>query len=144
MGGRPGRLAVEVYAAIRRFVFPEGHSRREAVRVFGLSRETVQKLCRFSLPPGYTRTLPIPKLLLSVLLQVNDTILEVTSVLRPSNGIWTSGFLSGCVMRMGLPVATRWRRTTCGSAGDVRGEFRATVVCPETCPGWILARLSAR
>ena len=33
-------FAVEVYAAVRRFVFIEGNSRREAARVFGLSRET--------------------------------------------------------------------------------------------------------
>ena len=52
-------FAVEVYAAVRRFVFVEGHSRREAARVFGLSRETVLKMCRFSLPPGYTRTKPV-------------------------------------------------------------------------------------
>ena len=31
-------FAVEVYAAVRRFAFVEGHSRREAARVFGLSR----------------------------------------------------------------------------------------------------------
>jgi transposase len=48
-------FAVEVYAAVRHFVFVEGNSRREAARVFGLSRETVLKMCRFSLPPGYTR-----------------------------------------------------------------------------------------
>ena len=29
-------FAVEVYAAVRRFVFIEGNSRREAARVFGL------------------------------------------------------------------------------------------------------------
>jgi hypothetical protein len=51
-------FAVEVYAAVRHFVFIEGSSRREAARVFGLSRETVSKMCRFSLPPGYTRTKP--------------------------------------------------------------------------------------
>ena len=49
-------FAVEVYAAVRHFVFIEGNSRRDAARVFGLSRETVSKMCRFSLPPGYTRT----------------------------------------------------------------------------------------
>src|SRR6185437_14142491 len=54
-------FAVEVYAAVRHFVFVEGHSRREAARVFGLSRETVLKMCRFSLPPGYTRTKPVEK-----------------------------------------------------------------------------------
>src|SRR3954464_1954527 len=69
-------FAVEVYAAVRRFVFLEGRSRREAARVFGLSRETVQKMCRFSLPPGYTRTVPVLKPKLGALLPVIDAILE--------------------------------------------------------------------
>ena len=51
-------------------------SRREAARVFGLSRETVLKMCRFSLPPGYTRTLPAAKPNLGALLPVIDAILE--------------------------------------------------------------------
>ena len=69
-------FAVEFYAAVRRFVFLEGHSRHEATRVFGLSRETVQKMCRFSLPPDYTRTLPISKPKLGLLLPLIDAILE--------------------------------------------------------------------
>ena len=69
-------FAVEVYAAVRRFVFVDGHSRREAARVFGLSRETVLKMCRFSLPPGYTRTMPVAKSKLGSLLPVIDAILE--------------------------------------------------------------------
>jgi transposase len=68
-------FAVESYAAVRRFVFLEGHSRREAARVFGLSRETVAKMCRFSLPPGYTRTKPVEKPKLGPLLPVIDAIL---------------------------------------------------------------------
>ena len=67
---------VDNYAAVRRFVFIEGHSRREAARVFGLSRETVLKMCRFSLPPGYTRTVPVTKPKLGALLPVIDTIME--------------------------------------------------------------------
>ena len=69
-------FAVEVYAAVRRFVFVDGHSRREAARVFGLSRETVLKMCRFSLPPGYTRTMPVAKPKLGSLLAVIEAILE--------------------------------------------------------------------
>ena len=69
-------FAVEVYAAVRRFVFIDGNSRREAARVFGLSRETVLKMCRFSLPPGYTRTKPVGKPKLGPLLPVIDAILE--------------------------------------------------------------------
>ena len=34
-------FAVEVYAAVRDFVFNQKQSRREAARVFGLSRETI-------------------------------------------------------------------------------------------------------
>ena len=70
-------FAVESYAAVRRFVFVEGHSRREAARVFGLSRETVAKMCRFSLPPGYTRKEPATKPKLGSLLPVIDAMLEV-------------------------------------------------------------------
>ncbi len=68
-------FAVESYAAVRRFVF-EGHSRREAARVFGLNRETVAKMCRFSLPPGYTRKEPAAKPKLGPLLPVIDAILS--------------------------------------------------------------------
>ena len=45
-------FVVDVYAAVRQFVFLEGKSRREAGRVFGLIRETIAKMCRFSLSPG--------------------------------------------------------------------------------------------
>jgi transposase len=69
-------FAVEVYAAVRQFVFNDGNSRREAARGFGLSRETVAKMCRFSLPPGYTRTKPVEKPKLGPLLSVIDAILE--------------------------------------------------------------------
>jgi hypothetical protein len=69
-------FAVEVCAAVRHFVFIEGNSRREAARVFGLSRETVSKMCRFSLPPGYTRTKPVTRPKLGALFPVIDAILE--------------------------------------------------------------------
>lgn len=69
-------FVVEVYAAVRQFVFIEGQSRREAARVFGLSRETIAKMCRFSLPPGYTRSKPVEKPKLGPLLPVIAAILE--------------------------------------------------------------------
>ena len=67
--------AVEVYAAVRQFVFIEGCSRRESARFFGLSRDTVARMCRFSVPPGYTRTKAPPKPKLGPLLPVIDAIL---------------------------------------------------------------------
>lgn len=69
-------FVVEVYAAVRGFIFIEGRSRREAARVFGLSRETVLKMCRFWLPPGYRRTKPAGKPKLGPLLPAIDAILE--------------------------------------------------------------------
>ena len=69
-------FGVEVYAAVRRFVFVEGNSQREAGRVFGLHRETVAKMCQFSLPPGYTRKKPVLRPKLGPLLPVIDAILE--------------------------------------------------------------------
>jgi hypothetical protein len=44
--------------------------------VFGLSRETVAKMCRFSLPPGHTRSAPAGKPKLGRLLGVIDAILD--------------------------------------------------------------------
>jgi transposase len=76
-------FAVEVYAAVRRFVFADGNSRREAARVFGLSRETVSKMCRFSLPPGYTRRRPVEKPKLGPLVPVLDQILAA-DVMAPA------------------------------------------------------------
>jgi transposase len=44
--------------------------------VFGLSRDTVLKMCRFSLPPGYTRSKPVARPKLDAMLPVIDAILE--------------------------------------------------------------------
>ena len=69
-------FVVESYAAVRRFVFLEGHSRREAARVFGLSRDTIAKMCRYSAPPGYVRSGPAAKPKLGPLIPVIEAILE--------------------------------------------------------------------
>jgi transposase len=76
-------FAVETYAAVRRFVFVGGKSRREAARVFGLSRETVAKMCRYSAPPGYVRTKDPEKPKLGPLLPVIDAILEADKTAPP-------------------------------------------------------------
>ena len=55
---------MELYAEVRRSVYVEGLSERAAARRFGLARETVRKMLRDRLPPGYRRAKPIrcPKL----------------------------------------------------------------------------------
>jgi len=76
-------FAVEVYAAVRRFVFVEGRSRREAARVFGLSRDTISKMCRYSVPPGYVRSKPPERPKLGPLVPVIDAILEADKTAPP-------------------------------------------------------------
>jgi len=55
---------VELYANVRRYVVVDKHSQRETARHFGISRDSVAKMLRFALPPGYRRTTPVarPKL----------------------------------------------------------------------------------
>ena len=50
---------MEFYAAVRRSVYVEGLSERAAARRFGLARETVRKMLRYRLPPGYRRPQPL-------------------------------------------------------------------------------------
>jgi len=44
---------VELYARVRRAVIVDKMSEREAARQFGLARETVRKMLRYAVPPGY-------------------------------------------------------------------------------------------
>src|ERR1700726_4597534 len=76
-------FAVEIYAAVRRFVFIEGKSRREAARVFGLSRDTIAKMCRYSAPPGYVRSKAPERPKLGPLVPVIDAILEADKTAPP-------------------------------------------------------------
>jgi len=46
---------VELYARVRRSVIVEGNSERETARLYGLARETVRKMLRYTAPPGYRR-----------------------------------------------------------------------------------------
>jgi transposase len=49
---------VELYARVRRAVVVDKMSEREAAKEFGLARETVRKMLRYSVPPGYRRQQP--------------------------------------------------------------------------------------
>ena len=46
---------VELYGRVRRAVLVEGRSQRAVAREFGLSRESVGKMLRYSVSPGYQR-----------------------------------------------------------------------------------------
>ena len=67
---------VDVYLRVRRAVMVEGMSMREAVRVFGLHRDTVHKMLAYSVPPGYRRQSPPKRPKLEPFTGVIDRILE--------------------------------------------------------------------
>jgi transposase len=67
---------VELYARVRRAVLVEGMSHREAARQFGLARETVRKMLRYSVPPGYQRQQPVRRPKLDAWTGIIDQILE--------------------------------------------------------------------
>ena len=66
---------MEVYARVRRAVQVDGMSIREAARQFGLSRKTIRKMLRFSLPPGYERKKPVARPKLGPWLGIIDQLL---------------------------------------------------------------------
>ena len=80
---------VELYARVRRAVFIEGMSRREAARLFGIDRRTVEKMLQFSVPPGYRRSKPVRRPKLDPFTDIIDRILEEDSA-RPKKQHHTS------------------------------------------------------
>ena len=67
---------VEMYLRVRRACFVEGMSAREAARVYGLHRDTVRKMLKYSVPPGYQRDRPPSRPKLDPYKGVIDQILE--------------------------------------------------------------------
>ena len=94
---------VELYAAVRRAVFVEGISQREAARRFGLSRTTVAKMMQFSLPPGYRRQHPPRRPKLEPYLGIIDHVLEQDAHSQGSKGILPGVCSSVCAKSMAIP-----------------------------------------
>jgi len=67
---------VELYARVRRAVVVDQMSEREAARQFGLARETVRKMLRYAVPPGYRRQQPARRPKLDAWVGVIDQMLE--------------------------------------------------------------------
>ena len=67
---------MELYARVRRAVVVDKMSEREAARQFGLARETVRKMLRYSIPPGYRRQQPARRPKLDAWVGTIDQILE--------------------------------------------------------------------
>jgi transposase len=67
---------VELYARVRRAVVVDKMSEREAARQFVLARETVRKMLRYSVPPGYRRQQAVRRPKLDAWVGIIDQILE--------------------------------------------------------------------
>ncbi len=66
---------MDFYESVRRMVMIEGVSRREAARVFGVHRDTIDKCLAFSASPGYRQSAPRAKPKIGPFLPVIDAIL---------------------------------------------------------------------
>jgi hypothetical protein len=96
---------VELYARIRRAVSIEGMSRREAARLFGVDRRTVDKMLRFSVPPGYRRNKPPARPKLDPFTASLTGFWKKMGRARRSSVILRSGYLNVYVMSTALPAA---------------------------------------
>ena len=67
---------MELYGRIRRAVFVEGKSQRAVAREFGVARESVRKMLRYAVPPGYRREQAVKRPKLGPWLGVIDAILK--------------------------------------------------------------------
>jgi hypothetical protein len=67
---------VELYGRVRHAVLIDGMSRREAARIFMINRRTVEKMLRFSIPPGYRRGKEIRRPKLDGFSGIIDQIVE--------------------------------------------------------------------
>jgi transposase len=67
---------VEIYGRVRRAVLVEGRNERAVAQEFGIARETVRKMLRYAVPPGYRREQPAKRPKLGPWIGVIDAILE--------------------------------------------------------------------
>ena len=68
---------VDLYVRVRLACHHEGLSVREAARRFGIDRRTVDKMLKFSVPPGYRRSKPVRRPKLDAFTGIIDRILEL-------------------------------------------------------------------
>ena len=102
---------VELYAQVRRSVFVEGLSEREAAKRFGLARGTVRKMLRYATPPGYRRRQPARRPKLDPFTGIVDQIL-IDDQERPKKQRHTAKrIFDRCATSTISPAATRSSRT---------------------------------
>ena len=98
---------VELYAKVRHAVRIEGLSERAAARRFGIDPRTVNKMMKFSVPPGYVRKKVPAKPKLDRYIAIIEAFCPTTEVGRRSSSTHRSGFSSGCGMSTASRAASR-------------------------------------
>ena len=74
---------VDLYAKVRRAVMVDGHSERSTAKRFGISRKSVSKMLRHSVPPGYQRKeAPVSPKLGPFVGIINQILLDDRAVLK--------------------------------------------------------------
>ncbi len=68
--------SVDIYRRVRLACHRDGMSGREAARQFGLDRKTVSKILKYSVPPGYQRSVRVRRPKLDGFTDIIDQILE--------------------------------------------------------------------
>src|SRR5580658_6790581 len=102
---------VELYGQVRRAVYVEGLSRREAARRYGIDPRTVAKMLAFSVPPGYRRSRPPARPKLDPFTGIIDGILATAGPLQTA-GSWTAIELSTPARAGGVIMGSRGTRST--------------------------------
>ena len=98
---------MEIYGRVRRAVLVEGKSERAVAQEFGIARETVRKMLRYSVPPGFRRERPVKRPKLGPWIGVIDAILEEDKNNQSSSGIRRSGSSTGYGKSTPIRAATR-------------------------------------
>ena len=91
---------VELYLRVRMACHVEGLSQREATSRFGVAREIVKKILRYSEPPGYRLCQPAPRPKLDPFTAVIERILadDRTVHRKQRHTLNRAGFAGGCLV----------------------------------------------
>ena len=100
---------LELYGRVRYAVLIEGMSRREAARVFGVDRRTVDKMLAFSAPPGYRRKKTPARPKLDPYVGIIDRILEDDRTRIFSPLLYQLSYLGMALRSQGVPKPLLFR-----------------------------------
>ncbi len=118
--------SVELYARVRRACHIDRMSKREAARVFGIDRKTMDKMLAHSVPPGYRSSQPPSRTKLDPFTSIIERILEADRQIHHKQRHTAKRIFERLRDEHGFTGATRSSGTTCGNAGLTEARSPAT------------------